>query len=282
MVGKLTRIDVRIDSEAVTRDSLTALLPADVELVAAEQRQTDMADMTQAFMTNLTAMSLLAMLVGLFLIYNCVSFAVLQRRTLLGTLRALGVTREETLKLILVEAVLLGVVGALVGLLAGIWLAELLLELVSRSINDLYFRVSVTDVNISAWSIAKGFVAGVGATVLASAVPADRGRSCTAVTRASALLAGITEPANGCVACGRWCLFVCHCDASCCCLWRKSDSGACCIVRSHHRDCASDTATGRPVGARPGRCCSGVGRCFGSIVRAGCTKRAVADRELPS
>ena len=172
MVGKLTRIDVRIDSEAVTKDSLTALLPADVELVAAEQRQTDMADMTQAFMTNLTAMSLLAMLVGLFLIYNCVSFAVLQRRTLLGTLRALGVTREETLELILVEAVLLGVVGALVGLLAGIWLAELLLELVSRSINDLYFRVSVTEVSISAWSIAKGFVAGVGATVLASAVPA--------------------------------------------------------------------------------------------------------------
>ena len=46
-------------------------------------------------MTNLAAMSLLALLVGLFLIYNSVSFSVLQRRALIGNLRALGVTEQQ-------------------------------------------------------------------------------------------------------------------------------------------------------------------------------------------
>ena len=53
--------------------------------------------MTDAFTTNLRAMSLLALLVGTFLIYGAVSFAVLQRRTIIGVLRALGATRAEVL-----------------------------------------------------------------------------------------------------------------------------------------------------------------------------------------
>ena len=55
--------------------------------------------MTQAFTTNLRAMSLLALLVGVFLIYSAVSFAVLQRRRTLAVLRALGATRAELLRL---------------------------------------------------------------------------------------------------------------------------------------------------------------------------------------
>jgi putative ABC transport system permease protein len=128
--------------------------------------------MSQAFMTNLTAMSLLALLVGLFLIFNSVNFSVLQRRPLIGVLRALGLTRRQLLAMILVEATVLGSIAAVFGMVLGVALGEQLLELVSRTINDLYFRVNVTNVSIETFSIAKGLIAGVGAALVAAALPA--------------------------------------------------------------------------------------------------------------
>ena len=169
--GYLSRIDVRIDTpDGASR--LQAELPAGVELLTAGSRTQTSRELTTAFMTNLSAMSLLAMLVGVFLIYNSVGFAVVQRRGLIGVLRALGVTREQTFKLIMIEGAVLGVAGAALGVGAGIWLGEKLLVLVSQSINDLYYRVSVTDVALSTFSIGKGALAGLGATLIAAAVPA--------------------------------------------------------------------------------------------------------------
>jgi putative ABC transport system permease protein len=173
MHGRLTRIDVRIpaDDESLQRQ-LESILPPDTQLLSAEGRTQTTMDMSSAFMTNLTAMSLLALLIGVFLIYNSVAFAVLQRRGLIGVLRALGLTRGQTFSLILLEGVMLGIVGALLGLLLGIWLGEQLLHLVARTISDHYFVVNVTNVSIAPASIIKGLTAGLGATVVAAAVPA--------------------------------------------------------------------------------------------------------------
>ncbi len=171
--GWLSRIDVRIpqgDTELPAK--LRNLLPAGTQLLNAAARTRSLSEMSAAFMTNLSAMSLLALLVGLFLIYNSVSFAVLQRRGLIGVLRALGVTRRQTFLLILGESAVLGLLGAAVGVVLGIWLGEQLLVLVSRSINDLYFRVSVTAVTVSPHAIGKGLIVGLAATLLAAAVPA--------------------------------------------------------------------------------------------------------------
>jgi putative ABC transport system permease protein len=56
--------------------------------------------------------------------------------------------------------------------LCGIWLGEQLLQLVARTISDHYFVVNVTGVSVAPESVVKGFAAGLGATVLAAAVPA--------------------------------------------------------------------------------------------------------------
>jgi putative ABC transport system permease protein len=170
--GFLTRIDVRLPADPAAEAALRAALPVGVQLLSAAGRTQTTVDMTSAFMTNLTAMSLLALLVGVFLIYNSVGFAVVQRRGLIGVLRALGLTRRQAFRLIMNEGVLLGIVGAALGVGVGIWLGEKLLLLVSQSINDLYFRVAVTDIALSPWSIGKGLAAGLGATLLAAAVPA--------------------------------------------------------------------------------------------------------------
>jgi putative ABC transport system permease protein len=172
-IGRLTRIDTRIpDADDVALARLESALPEGLRVLTAAGRTRTTAEMSAAFMTNLAAMSLLALLVGLFLIYNSVSFSVLQRRALIGNLRALGVTRGRMLLLILVEAAVVGSIASVLGVLIGILLGDRLLVLVSQSINDLYFRLNATDVMVSPVSIAKGLVAGVGASLAAAAVPA--------------------------------------------------------------------------------------------------------------
>ncbi len=168
--GFLTRIDVRAEADAAA--TLSAGLPAGVQLLPSAFRNRATEDMTAAFMTNLTAMSLLALLVGVFLIYNSVGFTVVQRRGMLGLMRAVGLTRRQTAGLILAESAALGVVGVLAGTALGIALGERLLALIAQSINDLYFRVSVTDVDVGAVSLAKAAAAGLGTTIVAAMAPA--------------------------------------------------------------------------------------------------------------
>ena len=172
--GILSRIDVRIPpgDQAAVAERISAALPPGAQLLSADRRGRSVTELTDAFMTNLTAMSLLALLVGIFLIYNSVSFAVLQRRGLIGVLRALGLTRGQAFGLIITEGAILGVIGAVAGVLLGIWLGDQLLTLVSRSINDLYFRVKVSEVSVEPLSVAIGLAAGIGATIVAAAVPA--------------------------------------------------------------------------------------------------------------
>ncbi len=173
--GKLSRIDLIVPQGEAGRQSLAELqklLPANTEIIAANTRARSMTQMTRAFQLNLTALSLLALVVGMFLIYNTMTFSVLQRRPLLGALRTLGVTRRELFRLVLVEALLVGTLGTLLGVLLGVLLANGLLALVTRTINDLYFVLNVRALALTPLSLAKGLLLGLGATLLAALVPA--------------------------------------------------------------------------------------------------------------
>jgi putative ABC transport system permease protein len=175
LFGRLSRIDVRVPAGAAGETALKQLqaqLPSGVILQPAERRTKQSLDMTAAFTTNLQAMSLLALLVGVFLIFSAVSFAVVQRRRLIGVLRALGATRARVLAMILTEALMLGIVGAALGLVLGMFIGRELVALVSRTINDLYFVVAVNDVIIPGLAIAKAVGAGIGVALFAAAVPA--------------------------------------------------------------------------------------------------------------
>jgi putative ABC transport system permease protein len=173
--GRLSRIDVRAPPGAAGEraiEQLEAQLPAGVSVHPAQRRTKQSLDMTAAFTTNLQAMSLLALLVGVFLIFSAVSFAVVQRRRVIGVLRALGATRSRVLTMILTEALMLGIVGAGLGLLLGVVIGRELVALVSRTINDLYFVVAVNDVVIPGFAVAKAVGAGIGVALVAAAVPA--------------------------------------------------------------------------------------------------------------
>ncbi len=173
--GQLTRIDARLPpgaAGAACAARLRALLPPGAELLTTRARARETFAMTDAFTTNLRAMSLLALLVGTFLIYGAVSFAVVQRRALLGVLRALGATRAQTVGMLLAEAALLGLAGSVLGAIAGLGIARALVALVSRTINDLYFVVAVNALAVPAGSLVLALAAGLGTALLAALVPA--------------------------------------------------------------------------------------------------------------
>ena len=157
---------------AALEQALRAQLPPDVQLTATRARARETFAMTDAFTTNLRAMSLLALLVGTFLIYGAVSFAVLQRRTIIGVLRALGATRAEVLGVVLGEAAVLGAIGAALGTLLGLLIGRGLVALVSRTINDLYFVVAVNELALPGMTVAKALLAGVGTALVAALLPA--------------------------------------------------------------------------------------------------------------
>lgn len=165
----LSRIDVIADSAHV--EEIQAQLPAGVAIDPASQQAETAAELSQAFQLNLTALSLLALVVGMFLIYNTVMFSVVQRRQVLATMRALGVTQDQLFTLILLEAGAIGLVGAVLGLGFGWVLGQGALRLVTQTINDFYFVVSVRNAPLTTGSMIKGLLLGVGSSLLAAAGP---------------------------------------------------------------------------------------------------------------
>jgi putative ABC transport system permease protein len=173
--GALTRIDLRIADDPSGVEELERLaetLPPDVTVRTVGARADALSGMIAAFDVNLTALSLLALIFGMFLIYNAATFSVVQRRGLFGRLRTLGVTRGEILRSVLAEAAAIGVAGAAVGLVLGVVLARGLVRLVTRTINDLYFTVSVEGLTLEPILVAKAAGLGIGATLLAALPPA--------------------------------------------------------------------------------------------------------------
>ncbi|HET9225721.1 MAG TPA: FtsX-like permease family protein, partial [Thermoanaerobaculia bacterium] len=173
VLGRTGRID-RIDLIATEADlaRIRTVLPAGAQVQRSSARTETTAEMTRAFRLNLMALSLLALVCGVFLIYNTMVFSVVQRRTLIGTLRALGVTRGQIFGLVLGEAAVVALAGTAAGLGAGVLLARELVRLVTQTINDLYFVVSVRELALPIGVLVKGGLIGIGATLTAALAPA--------------------------------------------------------------------------------------------------------------
>jgi putative ABC transport system permease protein len=95
--GKLTRVLFRVNDPAdpgPVRDRLQRLLPPDVLVQAPEERSRQVEQMLAGFQLNLTALSMVSLLVGVFLIYNTVTASVVRRRSEIGILRTLGASRQ--------------------------------------------------------------------------------------------------------------------------------------------------------------------------------------------
>jgi putative ABC transport system permease protein len=171
--GRLTRIDLILPEEG--RDALEAeiraLLPESAALQATSSSSDTLSQMTAAFEVNLQALSLLALVVGVFLIYNTVTFSVVQRRPVIGVMRSIGTTRAQIFALIVGEAALLGLLGTILGLGLGIIFGRGAVGLVSQTISNLYFTVNVQGISVDPLTLVKGAGVGLLASIGAALIP---------------------------------------------------------------------------------------------------------------
>ncbi|WP_221355264.1 ABC transporter permease [Streptomyces beigongshangae] len=112
----------------------------------------------------------IAFLVGIFLIINTFSMLVAQRTREIGLMRAIGSSRKQVNRSVLVEALFLGVVGSVLGVAAGVGIAVGLMELMSSMGMDL----STSDLTVKTATPVVGLLLGIVVTVLAAYLPARR------------------------------------------------------------------------------------------------------------
>jgi putative ABC transport system permease protein len=168
--GRISRIDLILPDD-YDFTQINALLPAGAVLTSASASGGALQQMTEAFEINLQALSLLAVVVGVFLIYNTVTFSVVQRRPIIGILRSLGATKRQIFAFIIGEALVLGLVGTVLGIGLGIIFGRFAVDIVSQTINDLYFSVNVTGITLSTFTLFKGAALGIAASTGAALIP---------------------------------------------------------------------------------------------------------------
>jgi len=192
-VGLIDRIDLMVDKshpiEEIERE-LKKVIPPGVEVRRSDTRSGQIEKMVSAFHLNLTALSFISIVVGMFLIYNAISISVIQRRREIGILRSLGLTRSQALSLFVGEAAWIGCLGSLAGIGIGIGLAKIMLYLVSRTITAIYILVKAEHLLISPTVLIVGFGMGVLASILSSIGPA---REASKVTPKEAMALGTLE-----------------------------------------------------------------------------------------
>ncbi|MFH4468337.1 ABC transporter permease [Vibrio diabolicus] len=101
-------------------------------------QSTDLGSLTDSFHLNLTAMSLLAFLVGLFIAYNGVKYSLLKRNRLLVQIQQAGVAPSIVFSALLVELTILVTIGASLGFVLGMQLSHWLHPTVALTLEQLY------------------------------------------------------------------------------------------------------------------------------------------------
>ncbi|KIE58530.1 peptide ABC transporter permease [Methylacidiphilum kamchatkense Kam1] len=169
MPNKLTRISCLVRSQSNRMEIARALqeeLPSSVMVQTPEKRTLKVEKMLGSFQLNLTALSLISLFVGMFIIYNTVLVGVVRRRSEIALLRCLGVGPKAIILACLGESMLIGLIGIVIGIPAGYILSTKLIGWVSSSLTSLYLLSSIEHIFISPIQ----FVLAVGMGLLAVGV----------------------------------------------------------------------------------------------------------------
>jgi putative ABC transport system permease protein len=170
------RVDVGITSDTTVeqaRDALRARLGPGFQIDPPASRGRQFEAMTAAYSMMVNISSVLALFIGMFIIYNSFAIAVTQRRAEIGILRALGAPRSQVRTLFLIESAVLGVVGAVVGMLFGMLIARGITSSIGTLISDVYgVAQQASEITTSRPLLLLAVAIGVVTSVVAGVIPA--------------------------------------------------------------------------------------------------------------
>lgn len=177
--GKIDRIEILAESgwgESTRRDEIRSAL----ELAGKNRwiitKPTDRRKagemMTRAFRMNLTLLSLIALIVGLYLVFQALDGAVVRRREEIAILRSLGINESTIYWSWLNEALVLGIIGGVLGLVLGYAGAQGAVRLIGRTVNALYYATSADSAHLTASESMSALALSVAASLVAGWWPA--------------------------------------------------------------------------------------------------------------
>ena len=176
-VGQFDQISVAGDSGTSPeslRDSIRKVMPESVRVETGEENAdrnaSDIKDNLSFLTIALLAFAGISLFVGSFVIFNVFSITVAQRIREFGMLRTLGASRRQILRSVLIEGLLIGRFGSLMGILVGLALAKGL----SALLNLLGASLPSTALVVESRTIIVSLVVGVGVTLISSIIPAIR------------------------------------------------------------------------------------------------------------
>jgi len=178
-LGTVDRVDVKLkrglELEAAESE-IRRNLPSTLVVTRPESGYREVEKMIAAFHFNLSALGSIALLVGLFLIYNTVSISVITRREEVGALRAVGASRKLVLALFLGEAVLLSIIGTIFGLGLGRLMAGAAVRATASTVETFYIASAATQIvdtsSLGPGEILVAFLVALTLAVVAASVPA--------------------------------------------------------------------------------------------------------------
>jgi putative ABC transport system permease protein len=173
---KFDRIDLAVKDGANVQDvkaKLQALLGTGFQVQEPSARAQQFDSISRVYTTTANVSSVFALFIGMFIIYNTFQIAVTQRRAEIGILRALGATRRQIRTLFLGESVVAGLIGSVLGLLAGIVIARGMTGYIGSLLGEIYGVAQKAD-EISTDPILMTFAVllGVITSVIAAVIPA--------------------------------------------------------------------------------------------------------------
>jgi len=172
-LGRIDRIDVKLaDDAGAVGNRLRAILPSDALIADADSDGAQGGAMSRAYRINLDMLALVALLTGAFLVYSAQSLSVARRLRTFALIRTLGLPRGGIVTTVALEGLLIGSIGAVLGLLAGYGIAWIALRHFGGSLGARYFEQGGAQLGFAPWA-ALGFLAlGIFAAVAGSILPA--------------------------------------------------------------------------------------------------------------
>ncbi len=188
--GRIDRIDVSLlpgQSVDAMQERIARALPEgySIDTPAGRTRQVEV--LLSRFRNSMDLVGYMAMFVGMYLIYNAVSIAVVQRRKEIGILRAVGGSRSQIALLFLTETLVVSLIASLLGVSLGYFFARAAVGLVAQSVTEMYVKASVAELFVS-WQALGGKVGlGMLASLAAAILPALGAARISPVTAIRAL-----------------------------------------------------------------------------------------------
>jgi len=175
--GVLDRIETRLTDDA-DREDLESVLRAGLVLRGVDDDARRLDALIASYRLNLLALSMMASFVAVFIVYNAVLLGVERRTATIAILRCTGMRGRGLAAVFVSEAMLLGVLGGIIGTGAGWVLAFVLTDLVSGTISALYAPVSAAVPALALAAAGKALAIAVGSSAADAAdhdAASDRG-----------------------------------------------------------------------------------------------------------